>query len=72
MNDVYIKKDTLNEWIARNLPNKDLISIEDLLATIEDMDSTIEDLQDKLNEKVNDYPEEERDREKEVLGVWKN
>ena len=70
MSDIYIRKDSLNEWIARNLPNKDLISIEDLLTTIEDMDSEIENLQDRIDEltRVNDYPEEERDREIEVLG----
>ena len=68
MNEVYIKREDLNKWILRNLPSKqDLFTINDLLGAIEDMDSEIEELREKLEDKENDYPNEERDREIEVL-----
>lgn len=79
MDKVYILKEDLNKWIARHLPNRDLISIDDLLNTIEDMDDTINDLNEeltRLKEYIgaddeparNEYYNEERDREIEVLG----
>ena len=69
MKDVYIKASDLNNWILAHLPNKDLISIDDLIGAIEDMDGEIEKLKEQLKDKTNDYPNEERDREREILGI---
>ncbi len=68
MENVYIKKSDLNRWVAKYF-NKDLITIEDLIDTIEDLDDEISDLKDQLSEKINDYPNEERNREIEILGI---
>lgn len=66
MDEIYLKTNELNSWIAKYF-DKDLISIDDLISVIEDLDSEVEDLRYKLEEKGNDYPDEERDREIEVL-----
>ena len=67
MNEVYILKDDLNSWISKYF-NKDLISIDDLISCIEDLDGEIDELREQLEDKENDYPNEERDREIEILG----
>ena len=70
MNNVYILRSDLNDWITKHLPSKqDMFSIDDLIGAIEDMDSEIESLKEQLEDKENDYPYEERDREIEVLGI---
>lgn len=68
MDEIYLKTNELNSWIAKYF-DKDLISIDDLIAVIEDLDSEVEDLRYKLEEKQNDYPNEEGDREIEILGI---
>lgn len=79
MNDVYIKATDLNRWIVKHLPsNQDIYSINDLIGAIEDLDGEIENLNEeimRLKEYLgydecskNDYYNEERDREIEVLG----
>lgn len=68
MYDVYIKKNQLNSWIAKYF-DKDLISINDLIGVIEDLDSEIEDLHEQLKPRIDNYPNEERDREIEILGI---
>ena len=68
MDEIYLKTNELNSWIAKYF-DKDLISIDELIAVIEDLDSEVEDLRYKLEEKENDYPDEERDREIEILGI---
>lgn len=67
MNKVYILKDELNSWISKYF-NKDLISVDDLISCIEDLDEEIDELKDLIETKENDYPDEERDREIEILG----
>lgn len=49
MKDVFIKKEELNEWVAKYF-NKDLISVDDLISVIEDLDGEI----DRLKEKIED------------------
>ena len=49
MNNVYIKKEELNEWLAKYFIG-DLISIDDMISVMEDLDSEI----DRLNEKIED------------------
>lgn len=66
MNRVYIDKGELNSWVAKYFPTKDLISIDDLIGCIEDLDSELEEIKESHE---NDYPNEEIDREKEVLGI---
>lgn len=68
MNEVYLKTSELNSWIADYF-DKDLISIDDLIGAIEDLDGEVNDLRHKLETKENDYPNEEQDREIEVLGI---
>lgn len=67
MNKVYILKDELNSWISKYF-NKDLISVDDLISCIEDLDEEIDELKELIETKENDYPDEERDREIEILG----
>lgn len=67
MDKVYIDKGELNSWVAKYFPNRDLISIDDLIGVIEDLDSELEYLKEEKEE--NDYPNEERDREAEILGL---
>lgn len=67
MNRVYILKDELNSWISKYF-NKDLISVDDLISCIEDLDEEIDELKELIETKENDYPNEERDREIEILG----
>lgn len=66
MNRVYIDKGELNSWVAKYFPTKDLISIDDLIGCIEDLDAELEEIKESHE---NDYPNEERDREIEVLGI---
>lgn len=79
MDKVYILRSDLNDWITRHLPStQDLFSIDDLIGAIEDMDGEIDRLVeeiDRLKEYLgydecskNEYYNEERDREIEVLG----
>jgi tetrahydromethanopterin S-methyltransferase subunit B len=56
MKEVYIRRDELNEWIAKHF-TKDLLSIEDLIGCIEELDYRIDDLKEKLDRYEN--PEEE-------------
>lgn len=56
MDQVYINKRDINRWVGKYFPNKDLISIGDLLGVIEDLDLDVY----RLNEKYEDL---ERDLE---------
>lgn len=53
MNEVYIKTIDLNRWVAQYFPNKDIITISDLIGCIEDLDEEIESLNEKI-EKLED------------------
>ena len=56
MNEVYIRRSDLNEWIVRHLSeNKDLYSIGDLIGAIEDMDGEIERLKEKCDDIKQSY-----------------
>ena len=50
MDNVYIKKNDLNKWIGKYFPNKDLISIDDLLSTIEELDADYEHLKEEFDD----------------------
>lgn len=66
MDEVFIKKDYLNEWIAKYFEKKDLINITDLLGCIEDLDSEVRDLKqqiDELNSRIIDLKNEKKWRE---------
>lgn len=56
MKEIYIKKDELNEIVAKYF-KKDLISIEDLTSTIEDLSYEI----DRLKEKIEDIEQDKED-----------
>lgn len=43
-----------NEWIKRRYPNKDMISLSDLLSDYEDAILEIEELEDKIKSLEND------------------
>jgi len=63
MDNVYIKKDYLNEWVAKYFENKDLINVENLLSCIEDLDSEVRDLKqqiDELNSRIIDLKNEKK------------
>ena len=53
MEQVFIRKEDLNKWLAEHFPNKDLISVDDLLSEIEDLDSEITRLEEKIEELEN-------------------
>lgn len=59
MENVYIKTEDTNKWIAKYFNNKDLISIDDLLDLIEELDSEVEYLKDKIKEM--EEPKEDED-----------
>ena len=70
MNDVYIKASDLNNWVLDYLPNKDLISIDDLVGVIEDLVCEIEDLEYKVKDLENDISENYKPiSKKEFYGV---
>ena len=51
MREVYIKKESLNDWIVKHLPrNKDLFTIADLISAIEDLDFEVEHLEERIKE----------------------
>lgn len=56
MNNVFIKKEELNEWVAKHFKG-DLISINDMISVIEDLDSEI----DRLEEKIEDIEQDKED-----------
>ena len=69
MNNVFIKKEELNEWVAKHFKG-DLISINDMISVIEDLDSEI----DRLEEKIEDIEQDIEDNYKpknysELYGV---
>lgn len=56
MDEVYIKTDYLMEWMKKKyFPNKELISIDDLISLIEDLDSDIEVLEETKERLNQDY-----------------
>ena len=70
MNNVLIKTDELTSWISNKyFKHRDLVSIDDLICLIEDLDDELELKQQEIDSLTykNDYPNEERDRELEVL-----
>lgn len=60
MDNVFIKKDELNTWIAKYFPNKDLISVDDLIGCIEDLDGEVDDWKMKYEELQNDLEDNYR------------
>lgn len=62
MEQIFIKKDNLNRWVAKYFKNKDLISIDDLLGVIEDLDGELECLQ----EQIEDMEQDIRDNYKSI------
>lgn len=61
MNNVYIKKEELNEWIKKYFKG-DLISIVDMISVIEDLEAEI----DRLNEKIEDIEQDRDDNYKPI------
>ena len=64
MNNVFIKKEELNEWVAKYFKG-DLISIDNMISVIEDLDSEI----DRLKERIEDI---EQDRESNYKPISNN
>ena len=50
MDEIYIKKEDVERWIGKYFPNKELISVDDLIACIEDLDSKIQSLKEDYEE----------------------
>lgn len=53
MENVYIKVEDMNKWVAKYFPNKDLVTIEDLLSVIEDLDSELSNKEEEYKELEN-------------------
>ena len=64
MDEIYIKKENLCNWIAKYFPTKDLISIDDLISVIEDLDSEKDELQEELDDLKNEMAENYAQRAK--------
>lgn len=56
MNNVYIKKEELNEWLKKYFKG-DLISINDMISVMENLDGEI----DRLKEKIEDIEQDKKD-----------
>lgn len=54
MDNVFIKKEELNKWVAKYFESQDLISVEDLISVIEDLDTELEDWKSKYEDLEND------------------
>lgn len=67
MENVYIKTEDLNYWIAKYFKNKDIISIDDLIGCIENLDEDNESLKIKIEELENEICEMNR---KETKSLW--
>lgn len=50
MDDIYVKKEDLNRWVAKYFKDKELISVGDLIGCIEDLDSEVDALKDKIKD----------------------
>ena len=60
MDEVFIRKEDLNKWEAKYFPNKDLISINDLLDVITDLDSDVTYLKEKIEDMEQDIQDNYR------------
>ena len=60
MDQVYIKKEDVDKWIGKYFPNKDLISIDDLIRCIEDLDSEVKRLEEKIEDVEQDIEDNYR------------
>lgn len=61
MNNVYIKKEELNEWLRKYF-NGDLISINDMISVMEDLVGEI----DRLKEKIEDVEQDKEENYKRI------
>lgn len=50
MDKVFVKVEDMNKWVAKYFPNKDIVTVEDLLGVIEDLDSELEERKIELEE----------------------
>lgn len=57
MENVYIKKEDLNSWVAKYFENQTLISVDNLISVIEDLDTEIENWKSKYEDLENDIQE---------------
>lgn len=57
MDEVFIDMRKENHWIQKYFPNKDFVSIYDLLGCIEDLDADVEQLKEKIEDMERDIQE---------------
>lgn len=70
---IYLKTNELNTWIAKYFPNKDLITVEDLISCIEDLDSELDHLREELQDVIQDRDDNfKRISVKEQVNEWWN
>ena len=50
MDEVFIDMRNQNKWIQKYFPNKDFVSIDELIGCIEDLDGDVESLKEELRE----------------------
>lgn len=50
MDQIYIKVEDLNKWVAKYFSYKDLVTIEDLIAAIEELDGELEHVKEEFEE----------------------
>lgn len=57
MENVYIKVQDMNKWVAKHFPNQDLVTIEEILGVIEELDSELETKKREYKELENNLHE---------------
>ena len=60
MEQVFIRKNDLNRWVAKYFPSNDLISIDDLIGVIEELDEEVEQLKEKIEDMEQDLEQNYR------------
>lgn len=71
MDSVYIKKSDLNTWISKYFQNKDLITVDDLIACIEDLDGELDHLREELENVIQDRDDNYKRKSVEEQIGWK-
>ena len=70
MDEIYVDMRYQNRWIQKYFPNKDFVSIDELIGCIEDLDSEIDHLKEEL-EDANKTDEEKYEEYKwEQAGLY--
>lgn len=68
---LYLKTNELNTWISKYFQNKDLITVDDLIACIEDLDGELDHLREELENVIQDRDDNYKRKSVEEQIGWK-